>query len=57
MRKTFVVGKLTGRTAEILLLDAEEGAPSAPRLLQALVRTFSPAASPASLLPCSSTVH
>ena len=56
MRKTFVVGKLTGSTAEIVLLDSPEVPLAGPSLLQALLRPLAPAVAP-SHLPGLSTVH
>ena len=55
MRKMFAVGRITGRTAEILLMDSEDAAPTGPRVLQTIVRT-SPAVL-ATRLPGLSTVH
>jgi hypothetical protein len=60
MRKTFVVGRLTGRTAEIRLLEDDDRVPgqgSGSRLLQALARSLSTTAVQAAPLSCPGTVH
>jgi len=38
MRKTFAVGKLTGRTAEILLLESKQATAAGPLRVRAVVR-------------------